>query len=78
MSHMWRRVQECGFSTRYRDDVDFVYYIKMINVLAFLLETDVDGRFEDLLLTNFFMENQDDITEIADYLKDGPSKWHLT
>ena len=67
---MWRRIQECGFAKRYRDHVDFAYYIKMINALAFVPETYMDDRIEDLLLITFLMENRDDIAEIVYYLED--------
>ena len=67
---VWRRIQDCGLSGRYINDEEFAHQIKMLTSLSFVPEADVIRTFEQLIFTDFFMENQDEIADFIDYIED--------
>ena len=42
----------------------------MITALSFVPEADVIRTFEQLIFTDFFIENQDEIADVIDYIED--------
>ncbi|KAE9532335.1 hypothetical protein AGLY_009958 [Aphis glycines] len=64
------RLQSCGLKNRYSTDVIFVHEIKKLSVLAFVPVDNVISAFEELINSDYYVENEEDLQIVVDYFED--------
>lgn len=67
---IWRKIQGCGLQSRYINDSKFALHVRQLAALAFVPEEDVLRSFEELIQSEYFIENYDDLQEVIDYFED--------
>lgn len=67
---VWRKVQEAGIQERYDNDDAFALEIKKLTASAFVPPLDVIGAFEDLLESEFYIENEEQLQQVLNYFED--------
>lgn len=65
----WRHVVLSGLAVRYSNDEQFSTAIKMLIALAFIPVKTVTRLFDSLILTRFFIDNQDDLNDYLTYFE---------
>lgn len=56
--NIWRHIQELGLQSKNTNDDKFAHWMKMLMALAFVPTCDIVTVFEKLLLTVFWLDNE--------------------
>jgi hypothetical protein len=70
---LWRKIQQNpDLQKKYTDDKDpdFSLKLRQLMALAFVPEADVIDKFEELMASPFFIENEDLLRPFTDYFED--------
>lgn len=73
---MYHYVQSTGMQTRYGNNIEYSVAIRMLIAFAFVPEDDVHDAYEELINSDYFTDNQDNLKEIIKYCEatwDGPN-----
>lgn len=67
---IWRHVQNLGFQQRYINDSEFALQIRMMAALSFVPEEDVEKAWNELLDSEFYLQNEEILTPLVNYFED--------
>jgi len=63
-------LQSCGLKNRYSTDVIFAHEIKKLSAFAFVPVDNVISAFEELINSDYYVENEEDLQTVVDYFED--------
>jgi len=61
-------LQSCGLKNRYSTDAIFSHKIKIL--LAFVPVDNVLSAFEELINSNYYVDNEEELRTVVDYFED--------
>lgn len=67
--NIWRHIQSIGLQKRYNEDEDFALQLRLLIALAFVPEDDVTKAYDELISTEFYASNDDQIEKLLDYVQ---------
>jgi hypothetical protein len=66
---MWRLIQNVGLVENYVNNPNFSLHIRMLAALAYVPD-NVTNTYEDILETQFYVENEDLLIAFLDYFEE--------
>lgn len=72
---LWRAIQEHELQPRYSNDSDFALNLRMLKALSFVPEDYVQIAFDELIGSEFYVANADDLKPLLNYFS---STWHTS
>ncbi|XP_060835513.1 uncharacterized protein LOC132918342 [Rhopalosiphum padi] len=67
---MWRQIQNVGLVENYINNANFALHIRMLAALAYVPPDNVINAYEEILETQFYVENEDLVMPFLDYFED--------
>jgi hypothetical protein len=67
---IWRQIQQAGLQVRYSQDAEFALQLPLLPALAFVPPNDVVDAFEQLLDSQFCVENENVLLLVLNYFED--------
>ncbi|XP_022160472.1 uncharacterized protein LOC111026661 [Myzus persicae] len=67
---LWRKLQSCGLKNRYSTDAIFSHEIKKLSALAFVPVDNVIFAFEELINSDYYVDNEEELRTVVDYFED--------
>lgn len=67
---VWRKIQALGKSVRYANDSDFALQVRMLPALAFVPLMDVIDVFDELVESEYYVKEAQDLRDLVDYFED--------
>ncbi|KAF0708394.1 Uncharacterized protein FWK35_00036338 [Aphis craccivora] len=67
---LWRKIQENGLQNIYAEDAEFSLQIRHLCALAFVPINNTIQYFEDLVESNYYVENENILSPIIKYFED--------